>query len=502
VDIRFQAGGPAAWQADIALLFVCREDDPADSRQELAQAAPWFTIAPGLRDFRGEKEERLLLYGLPDLPLPRLLITGLGPRDECTLDVFRPAVAGAVRRCKELGLASLLVPAPCLDRLPGGGPRLMEEAAFAACIGLYNSKKWQTRKDGEKPDPAWLAFGFVEEFVPDDARITARRGENSACGLALARDLANMPPNLLSPAALADQAEALAARHKMRCEILDKAQIAAQGMGALLAVGAGSANEPRLVVLEYCPQGCEGQKPLTLVGKGLCFDSGGISLKPSVNMHHMKGDMGGAAAILGALEAVALDAVPRRIAAVLACAENMPGGNAMRPGDVVTTLAGLNVEILNTDAEGRLALCDALCYAQRRFAPEVLVDVATLTGACAVALGNQIAGLFCTDAALTEHLRVLGEAVGEYVWPMPLWDPYKELLKSEVADLANIGPREGGAVNAAVFLKQFVEKEVRWAHIDMAGTDRIEKATALAPAGGSGFGARLLTELARWTAQE
>jgi leucyl aminopeptidase len=218
-------------------------------------------------------------------------------------------------------------------------------------------------------------------------------------------------------------------------------------------------------------------------------------------MHHMKGDMGGAAAILGALEAIALDAIPRRIAAVLACAENMPGGNAMRPGDVVNTLAGLSVEILNTDAEGRMALCDAMYYAQRRFTPEVLVDIATLTGACAVALGNQIAGLFCTDAALSEHMQTLGAAVSDHVWPMPLWEPYKELLKSEVADLSNMGPREGGAINAAVFLKQFVEKDVRWAHIDMAGTDRIEKGNALAPAGGSGYGVRLLVELARSTIQ-
>ncbi|MCL2124338.1 MAG: leucyl aminopeptidase, partial [Desulfovibrionaceae bacterium] len=433
--------------------------------------------------------------------LPRLLITGLGPRESCTLDVFRLAVAGAVRRCKELGLASLLLPAPCLDRLPGGGLRLLEEAVFAARTGLYTGKKWQTRKDDEEnPDPEWLAVGFAEAFTPDAARVMARRGEHSACGLALARDLANTPPNLLSPAALAGRAEELAKRHNMRCEILDKTQIQAQGMGGLLAVGAGSANEPRLVIVEYCPEGCEEQNPLTLVGKGLCFDSGGLSLKPALNMHHMKGDMGGAAAILGALEAAALDAVPRRIAAVLACAENMPDGNALRPGDVVTTLAGLNVEILNTDAEGRMVLCDALCYAQRRFAPELLVDVATLTGACAVALGSQIAGLFCTDAALSEHLHALGAAVSDHVWPMPLWEPYKDLLKSEVADLANIGPREGGAVNAAIFLKQFVEHGVRWAHIDMAGTDRVEKGNALAPAGGSGYGVRLLVELARSTA--
>ena len=501
MDIRFQVGGPAAWKADIGLLFVCREDAPVDSQPELAEAAPWFTIAPGLRDFRGEKEEGLLMYGLPDLPLPRLLMTGLGPRDACTLDVFRLAVAGAVRRCKDLGLASILLSAPSLERLPGGGLRLLEEAVFAACTSLYNGKKWQTRKDKdeEKPDPAWLALGFTEAFVPDEARTMARRGEHCACGLALARDLANTPSNLLNPAALASRAEELAKRHNMRCEIFDKAAIEAHGMGGLLAVGAGSANEPRLVILEYCPDGCEEQKPLTLVGKGLCFDSGGLSLKPALNMHHMKGDMGGAAAILGALEVVALDAIPRRIAAVLACAENMPDGNALRPGDVVTTLAGLNVEVLNTDAEGRMVLCDALCYAQRRFAPETLVDIATLTGACAVALGSQMAGLFCTDAALKEHLHTLGASVSDHVWPMPLWEPYKELLKSEVADLANIGPREGGAINAAIFLKQFVEHDVRWAHIDMAGTDRTEKGSVLAPVGGSGYGVRLLVELARST---
>ena len=502
VDIRFQAGGPAAWKAEIALLFVCREDALVESQPELARAAPWFTIAPGLRDFHGEKEERLLLHGLADLPLPRLLITGLGPRDACTLDVFRLAVAGSVRRCKDLGLASVLLPAPGLERLPGGLPRLLEEAAFAACTGLYNGKKWQQHKDEEKPDPEWMGFGFMEEFVPDEARAAVRRGEHSACGVALARDLANTPPNLLSPAALADRAEELAARHGMRCDVLNTTQIEAQGMGGLLAVGAGSANAPRLIVLEYCPRGCEGQTPLTLVGKGLCFDSGGLSLKPALNMHHMKGDMGGAAAILGALEAAALDAVPRRIAAVLACAENMPDGNAMRPGDVVATLAGLNVEILNTDAEGRMVLCDALCYAQRRFEPEILVDIATLTGACAVALGGQMAGLFCTDPALADRLHVLGAAVSDHVWPMPLWEPYKELLKSEVADLANIGPREGGAINAAIFLKQFVEKDVHWAHIDMAGTDRTEKDSALAPVGGSGYGVRLLVELARTTAKE
>jgi leucyl aminopeptidase len=497
VELRFQSGGPSAWKADAALLFVCRGDDPA-ANEDAARAAPWFAIAPGLRDFRGEKEECLVLYGHPDLPLPRVIITGLGPREDFSLDGFRRAVASAVRRCRDLGIQSLLIPAPGLESLPGeGGPRLIEEAVFAACIGLYNAKKWRTRKEGEKNDPEWLALAFAGDFVPDVPHGAARRGEYAAGGVALARDLVNTPSNLLTPAALALKAEELAARHGLNCEVLDKAGIEAEGMGGLAAVGAGSVNEPRLVLLEYRPKECAKQKPLVLVAKGLCFDSGGISLKPAANMHHMKGDMAGAAAVLGALEAIALERIPRRVAAVLACAENIPDGRSVRPGDVVTTLSGLNVEILNTDAEGRMALCDALTYARRRFAPEVLVDIATLTGACAVALGNEMAGLFCADSMLAEQLKVAGGVVGDHLWPLPLWDNYRELLKSEVADCANIGPREGGAINAAIFLKQFVEKDLRWAHIDMAGTERVEKGTPLCPAGGSGYGVRLLTELAR-----
>ncbi len=499
MDIRFQAGGPAAWKADAGLLFVCKEEDPAASRPEAAQAAPWFTIAPGLRDFRGEKDERLLLYGHPDLPLPRMLITGLGPRETFDLRAFRLAVAGSVRRCRDLGLKSLTIFMPCLEKLPGGAPRLAEEAVFAACLALYNAKKWRggKEKEDEKPDPEWLALAFTGDYVPDEARLAARRGEHAAAGVALARDLVNCPPNLLRPSDLAAKAEALAQRRGLSCEILRKETLEAQGMGGILAVGAGSDDPPCLAVLEYCPTGCESQKPLTLVAKGLCFDTGGISLKPPQNMHHMKGDMAGAAAVLGALESIALEGTPRRVAAVLACAENMPDGRAVRPGDVVTTLSGLTVEILNTDAEGRMVLCDALAYARQRFQPEILVDIATLTGACAVALGSELAGLFCDDDALSEQLRALGEATGDHLWPLPLWSSYKELLKSEVADCANIGPREGGAINAAIFLKQFVEKETRWAHIDMAGVDRADKGSALCPAGGSGYGARLLAELAK-----
>lgn len=268
-------------------------------------------------------------------------------------------------------------------------------------------------------------------------------------------------------------------------------------MGALLAVGQGSARPPRLVVLEHAPEGHEQDKPLILVGKGITFDSGGISLKPAANMQQMKCDMTGAADVLAAIATLAEEDAPRRVIGLLACAENMPDGRATRPGDVVRSAGGDTVEITNTDAEGRLVLCDALAYAQKQWTPAAMVDIATLTGACAVALGTELAGLFCDDTDLAERIRAAGGVGGENYWRLPLWQPYAEQLKSEVADICHTGPREGGAINAALFLKHFVREGVRWAHLDIAGVDWNAKKSPLCPVGASGFGARTLLELAR-----
>ncbi len=234
-----------------------------------------------------------------------------------------------------------------------------------------------------------------------------------------------------------------------------------------------------------------------MVGKGLTFDSGGISLKPAQNMHTMKSDMSGAAAIVGAMETIGQDDIPRRIISIHACAENMPGGKAMRPGDVVKSHAGKTVEILNTDAEGRLVLCDALSYAQTQWNPAYIIDIATLTGACAIALGAEIAGIFCDDESLSAELCSIGKLTGDYYWPLPLWANYAESLKSQVADIAHIGAREGGAITAALFLKDFIKSDVRWAHLDIAGADWAFKKTALSPVGAVGFGVRSLVELMR-----
>lgn len=496
MDIRFQCLGPDQWKAEILIVPVCQGENMLESCPALDNLAPWLAIAPAMRDFQGKKGQQALLHGHPELRVPRVLAIGLGAREDLTTDDIRTAVATGVQRARELGLESILLLEPQLATLPGGRERLVEESVYAACLALYKYDLKKPAKDAPAA-PQWLAVAFEGDFVPDGGQQAARRGERAAEAVCLARRLDNTPSNLLSPALLAEEAQKLAARAGLQCTVLDEKDLAEASMNCLLAVGQGSARPPRLIVLEHAPAGHEQEKPLVLVGKGITFDTGGICLKPAANMHAMKGDMSGAAAVLATLVACAGDELPRRVVGIMACAENMPGGNAMRPGDVVRAASGDTVEIQNTDAEGRLALCDALDYAQKQWTPAAVVDIATLTGACAVALGTQVAGLFCDDDALAEHIRAAGAVGGENYWPLPLWKGYEDNLKSEVADICHMGPREGGAIHAALFLKHFVREGVRWAHLDIAGVDWATKKTALCPVGSTGFGARTLLELAR-----
>ncbi len=500
MDIRFQAGGPALWKGATLLTFACKGENPVALSQEhdyLTQCASWFTIAPGLADFSGNAGELALFHGHPEQPVPRVIAIGMGARDSFTLTTFRKGVAAALSRCRELGIMSVLIPLPALLPLPGDATRLVEEASAAAYLGLYRFTALRTPSDDDKKDPDWLAFAFMEESVPDAYHAAARRGQYAAEGIALARDLANSPPNVMTPMTVAERAQHVAKAHSMQCTIYNEAALKEMGCHTMLAVGQGSAQDTCMVVLEHAPKGHEHDEPIIFVGKGLTFDSGGISLKPAPNMHTMKSDMSGAAAVLGAMHSAGQLNVERRIIAILACAENMPDGNSMRPGDVVTSFSGKTVEILNTDAEGRLVLCDALSFAQKQWKAAFIVDIATLTGACSIALGKDIAGLFSDDAALAAEIEAIGAVVGEPFWRLPLWEPYKEGLKSPVADIAHLGPREGGAINAAMFLKAFINEETRWAHLDIAGTDWESKKTALSPVGAIGFGVRTLLELMR-----
>ncbi|HXF16408.1 MAG TPA: leucyl aminopeptidase, partial [Burkholderiales bacterium] len=310
-----------------------------------------------------------------------------------------------------------------------------------------------------------VIFGFLRESKGIHSAL--ERGVAIGEGVNFARDLGNLPPNICTPGYLAEQARSLGKTHKMKVTVLERADMKKLGMGSLLSVSDGSRQPPKLITMEYYG-GPKKQKPVVLVGKGVTFDTGGISLKPGAEMDEMKYDMSGAGSVLGTMSAVAAMKLPLNVVGVMPATENMPGGNATRPGDIVTSMSGQTIEILNTDAEGRLILCDALSYSER-FEPAAVIDIATLTGACVIALGHVASGLFANDEQLAEEVTAAGVAAWDRVWPMPVWQDYQEQLKSNFADMANIGGRPAGSITAACFLARFTKK-FKWVHLDIAGT--------------------------------
>ncbi|MDO5536640.1 MAG: leucyl aminopeptidase [Desulfovibrionaceae bacterium] len=501
MEIYFHAGGEDKWTASIALVPIWKDEKILETCPDLAEAAPFLQIAPGMRDVTGRKGEISIVYGHKDLPYSRVMFIGLG--EEClgrdtAMDVVREGFAKGLARVRAMHLESAHIPFFSLSRL-GGELRVLEEAVYACCLANYSSIHFKkTTRESLPPAVQWLGIGFRDEYVPDAARQAARRGERSAEAVLLARKFATAPGNVMYPETFAEKARMLAADNNLKIDVLDEKDLEARGFGAHLAVGRGGAHPPRLVVLEHAPKGRENDRPIVFVGKGITFDSGGISLKPAAKMHTMKSDMTGAAATLASLVALADEGADCRVIGVMALAENMPDGNATRPGDVVTGLSGDTIEIVNTDAEGRLVLCDALAYVQQNWEPAAIIDIATLTGACAVALGDQVAGLFCSSDSLAERVLSAGHCAGEYFWRLPLWEGYKSKLKSPIADICHTGSsREGGAITAALYLQHFVKGDIPWAHLDIAGVDWCGKDTALCPEGSTGFSARTLVEIGR-----
>ena len=343
MELRFQAGGPESWSADAVIVFLSEDEKLEKAYPELLDAAPWMSIAPGMRDFHGKKGEMGLLYGPPAHPLSRAVVVGLGKLDALTyaetLEEIRKGAGAAAVRCRELGVDTLALPVSGLARFNADVERTIEEIVCAAMLGLWRNKAFKS-KEPEDADPRWLALLFCDANVPDFPRLAARRGETHAEAVILARNLANTPANSLTPEDMAEEARKLARRHDMNCEVLEREDIVSLGMGAFAAVAAGSANDPRLIILEHAPAGHADEAPLIVVGKGITFDSGGISIKPAAGMWEMKGDMGGAAAVMGLFEALGQLETPRRVIGLMACAENMPDARATRPGDVVKTLSG------------------------------------------------------------------------------------------------------------------------------------------------------------------
>ena len=442
-------------------IYANQELTPAARRADQAAKG---ALRKALSDLSGKAGSTLTLRSLPGIAAERVLLVGLGERTEFGESAYRDAVRGAANALKDLGAkdaAFFLVDMKV-------GERHLTWNVRHAVLGLREVfYRFDQLKSQKKPPAAVLQHVVLPFTAKKDLEQALEEAAATADGVELAKTLGNLPPNICTPAYLADEAKKLARQFKLGVEVLERADMQKLGMGALLAVASASHNPPKLIVLRY-NGAAKGKKPIALVGKGITFDTGGISLKPAGEMDEMKFDMSGAGSVLGAIRALAGMKAPVNVIGVIPTCENMPGGHATRPGDIVTTLSGQTVEILNTDAEGRLILCDALTYAAR-FNPEKVVDIATLTGACVVALGHVASGMFANDQALAEELREAADEASDRIWQLPLWEEYQEGLRSNFADFANIGGRPGGAITAACYLARFTRK-MRWAHLDVAGT--------------------------------
>jgi len=439
---------------------------PAARRADrAAQGALRAVLAQG--DLPGRAGSTVLLRRLAGLAAERVLLVGLGEKSEFDETRFRDVIRSVANALKELAVrdATLYLIG---HKLPS---REIAWNVRQATLGLreafYVFDQLKTQKKGPPPALAEVTLALAQGGVPASASRALHESVATADGAALAKTLGNLPSNICTPTYLANEAKKIARQYKLRHEVLERRDMERLGMGALVSVTKGSHQPPKLIVLHY-HGAAKSKKPVVLVGKGVTFDTGGISLKPGAEMDEMKYDMSGAASVLGVVRALTAMKAPVNVVGVIPAVENMPGGGASRPGDVVTTLSGQTVEILNTDAEGRLILCDALSYAER-FSPEVIIDIATLTGACVIALGHVVSGLFANDRRLAEALVAAGDDAWDRVWHMPLLEDYQEQLRSNFADMANIGGRPAGSVTAACFLARFTRKQ-RWAHLDIAGT--------------------------------
>jgi leucyl aminopeptidase len=458
-------------------------EEPGGSAAEVDRALDGLIAAMRASgEFKAELYDTAVLPTLGRLRAPRVLLLGLGARKEFALPGWRRAVSAACR-----ALAARPLPRAALDLRDLGLP--LPDAARAAAEGaelarfVPNPYRTSPRKE----------HGLAELLLlgGEDLATAAREGQIVGRAKNLARDLVNEPGNVLTPTELARRAVEAADGVGLQHQVIDEAQLGQLNMGAILAVTRGSEEPACMILLCHTPN--PGAPALALVGKAVTFDTGGISLKPRENMHRMKGDMAGGAAVIGAMRAIAELALPLNVIGIIPAADNMPGGRAWKPGDIITTRSGKTVETLSTDAEGRMLLADALHYAQHLGA-ERIVDIATLTGSCVVALGNVASGLYGNDPALIEAVRQCGEQAGERHWPMPLWEEYRALNRSEIADLKNSAGRNAGSIGAAWFLREFVDDRP-WAHLDIAGTSWQEK-TAYAPAGPTGAGVGTFVNLA------
>ncbi len=445
-------------------------------------------------DFTGEANQVAVLYTRGAMRPRRIVLTGLGKKSELDQEKLRNASAKAAQQIRQLKIKQFAVAVAWDDLdLP---PEVVAEAVVEGVyLGLYQFTPFKTQ-EREKIQEVEACVLLVEREVSMPTVKKAAEIAATICrAVCFARDLVSMPGNMMTPSDLAQEAKALAAvRKKVHVKIIDAEGMKKLGMNALLGVASGSCQPPQFIILEY-RGGRKGEAPIALVGKGLTFDSGGISLKPSEKMEEMKTDMAGGAAVMGAIMAAADLPLPINVLGMIPATENLPGGKAYKPGDILTSMSGITIEVTNTDAEGRIILADALTYAGS-YKPTAIIDIATLTGACVIALGENVSAILGTDENLKENLKAAAENTAERVWELPFWEEYQESLKSEIADFKNAGGRAAGTITAAVFLSKFVGA-YPWAHLDIAGAAWRAKEKPYIPKGASGVGVRLFVRFLR-----
>ena len=491
--MKFEIDGAAASEIKTSCLIVpfFQGEELADTAAQLNEKLDGLIAQIMAEDgFKGAVGDTRVLYTQGSVATSRVLLLGLGKREKFDLNKWRKAVSKAMRAVRSLKKTKAALALPNGDwssqELTGG-------AVEAAILGLHVYNDFKTDEESKSLTP----LESLTILTNDDSSEAIRRAEIIAKANLRARAWVNAPSNTKSPDFLANAARVIAQENDMRCEIWDEYEIQSAKMGALYGVGMGSDNPPRFIILEYAPEGTQDDAPIILVGKGMTFDSGGYSIKPSTSMEEMKDDMAGAAVVLAVMSALRDLSFSKRVIGIVPSAENMISGRAQRPGDIVTARNGKTIEVLNTDAEGRLILADALSYASE-LNPAAILDYATLTGAVRIALGQEAAGIFANEAGqeLQEKTIAAGKTTGEPLWPFPMWDEYKEHVKGTISDLKNLGQeRSAGSIAGAVFLENFVAESIPWCHLDIAALSLVKDERFLTQRGATGFGVRLTIEV-------